>query len=69
MTENTEPNAEQIAPEKPIPFRLIAIIAGVLIGGTFAMAMPDTWLFVPQEAVAAEHDHSADDGGGKEFWA
>ncbi|MEE9311500.1 MAG: hypothetical protein V3V10_03710 [Planctomycetota bacterium] len=68
MTENIEPNIEHFEQEKPIPFGLIAVIAGIFVGGMFAMAMPSTWLFVPQEAVLAEHDHSAD-GGGKEFWA
>lgn len=48
---------------------ILMISAGSLTGGASAFLMPSSWLFVPQEAVAAEHDHSSDDGGGKEFWA
>ncbi|MHC4839563.1 MAG: hypothetical protein ACYTDT_01200 [Planctomycetota bacterium] len=72
MTEKNENRPEEKserASSKPTPLALIAVLGGIVVGTVFSLAMPSTWLFVPQDEAVSSHDHAHSDGGGKEFWA
>ncbi|MCA8913050.1 MAG: efflux RND transporter periplasmic adaptor subunit [Planctomycetes bacterium] len=69
MNESKQESEKHVEPSKPRRWIMPGVVAaGALLGLVFALAMPDDWLFVPQqETVSDGHDHTG--SGSKEFYA